>query len=250
MGKALGQVKNPPLKHNNIYLESPFGKRTYKGKVEQHNGIDLQYRYPTTKLKDNKEDTIIAIESGVVVKVTYSKSRGYYVEIKHNKIYTSRYLHMKKNSIKVSVGQKIIKGQELGITGMTGAADGIHLHLAIIENGYFVDPLPFVLGEKDINPTIELNVPYKTLKKKYKRYEACVGNNKVPYKVLSVDDKKKCDNVLGYARTKIGVIYTFYDIKFDIEGNLWATTTKPTSKQPNKHWICVWDSTGYQVKKI
>ena len=42
----------------------------------------------------------------------------------------------------------------------------------------------------------------QTLKKKFKRYGACVGNNKVPYKVLSADDKQKCTNVSGSARTK------------------------------------------------
>lgn len=209
MGKYLGKVKNPVLKHNDHYLESPFGERTYKGKKEQHNGDDLQYRTPTTKLKDNKPDTIISIESGIVTKVTYSSSRGYYVEVKHNVNYISRYLHMVKGSILVKKGQNIKKGTPLGTTGMSGAADGVHLHLAIIKNGKYIDPLPYILGEKSINPTIELNVPYKMLKKKYKRYGASVGANKVPYKVLSSDDKKKCDNVLGYARTKIGVIYTF-----------------------------------------
>lgn len=250
MGKHLGKVVNPVLKHNDHFLESPFGERTYKGKKEQHNGADLQYRTPTTKLKDNKVDTIIAIEGGIITKVSYSSSRGYYVEIKHNVNYISRYLHMVKGSIKVKKGQKVDKGCELGITGMTGAADGVHLHLAIEKNSKYVDPIPYVLGDKSINPTFELNTPYKTLKKKFKRYGASVGANKVPYKVLSETDKQKCDNFGGYARTKIGVIYTFYDYITDNVGNIWGCTTKPTSKQPKKHYICVYDKNGYQVEKV
>lgn len=250
MGKHLGAVENPVLQHNDHFLESPFGERTYKGKKEKHNGIDLQYRYPSTKLKDNKKDTIIAIESGVVTNVSYSSSRGYYVEINHNAEYDSRYLHMVKGSILVKVGQKVEKGTPLGTTGMTGAADGVHLHLAIIKNGKYVDPLPYVLGEKSINPKFEKNVPYITLKKKYKRYGASVSAKKVPYKVLSDADKLKCDNICGYARTKVGVLYTFYDYETDNRGNIWGCTTKPSSKQPNKHYICVYDKTGYQVEKV
>ena len=91
---------------------------------------------------------------------------------------------------------------------------------------------------------------YKMIKKKWKRYGAYVGNNKVPYPVLSATDKKKCDNVGGYARTKIGVEYTFYDFVKDEKGNTWACTTKPTSTQKKKHFVCVEDSTGKQAIKV
>lgn len=248
MGKALGQVANTPLKHNNIYLESPFGKRTYRGKTEQHNGLDLQYRYPTTKLKDNKPDTIISIAKGIITKISYSASRGYYVEVRHTPTIISRYLHMVKGSIKVVLGQQVEAGTELGITGMTGAADGVHLHLAILKNDYFVDPLPYVLGEKTIVPKLDKGIEYLTTEKKCKRYGAYVGNNKVPFAVLNKTDKMKCDNVGGYARTKIGVPYTFSNIEIDKKGNWWGCTTH-NPKQTKKHYICIYDKTGYQVKE-
>jgi len=247
MGKYLGALKVPVLEHNDNFMESPFGTRTYKGKKEQHNGIDL---HTGKSNKDNTKDNVIAIESGRVVKVSFSKTRGNYVEIKHNANYTTRYLHMANNSIKVKANQNVLKGAVLGIDGMTGSADSVHVHLAVIKNGNYVDPLPYLTGEQQINPILEKNVPYKMLKKKFKRYGACVGNNKVPYKVLSATDKDKCNNVGGYARTKIGAIYTFYDFILDSKGNWWGCTTKPTSKQPKKHYICVYDNTGYQVEKV
>jgi hypothetical protein len=243
MGKHLGAVVNPVLEHNDHYLESPFGRRIYKGKEELHNGLDLQYRYPDTQLANNKADNIIAIADGKVTKVTYSSSRGYYVEIKHNATYTSRYLHMKKGSIKVMVNQLVKKGQILGTEGMTGAADGVHLHLAILKNGYFVDPLDYILGNKNIDSNWELG-DYMLKYHKYLRSSPEVkASNKVKYKNLTKNAKEKCiKDTLGYAKYKIGAIVNIKEFKYDNKGNLWGRT--------NTLWLCVEDSSGKQVKKL
>lgn len=89
---------------------------------------------------------------------------------------------------------------------------------------------------------------YRTIKKKYLRYDHCVGKNKVPYKNLSASAKAKCTNIGGYARTKIDAQYTFYGFAVDAKGNIWATTT-PDGRS-YKIWICVEDSTGKQVVKV
>lgn len=244
MGKLLGKVAFPVLKNNYIYLESPFGDRTYKGKVEQHNGIDLQYRFPTTKLKDNKEDVVIAIYDGIVTKVTYSSSRGYYIEIKHVNGFISRYLHLKKGSIKVKVGQSVKQGQELAVTGMTGNADGVHLHLAILKNNKFVNPLPYVLGTLTFEGTKwEKGKEYITLYGKCARTSPKVAVNKAKYKNLKETIKYKfVKDSLGYAKYKIGVTIVLNEFKKDSKGNTWGRT--------GSLWLCVNDETGDQVKKL
>lgn len=99
-------------------------------------------------------------------------------------------------------------------------------------------------------PFFEKGKEYEMLYEKFKRYGGYVGNNKVPFKVLSDKDKKKCFNCKGYAKTLIGSRFTFYDYVKDSKNNTWACTTPPTSKQKNKHYICVEDKTGKQVKKV
>ena len=89
---------------------------------------------------------------------------------------------------------------------------------------------------------------YETTNKKYLRYDHCTGNNKVHYKNLSAAAQKKCDNVAGYARTKIGSKYKFHEFATDSKGNIWGRTT-PDGRS-YKIWICVEDSTGKQVKKV
>ena len=244
MGKLLGNVPFPVLKNNYIYLESPFGERTYKGKKEQHNGIDIQYRFPTNKGKDNKADVVISIYDGIVTKVTYSSSRGYYVEIKHINGFVSRYLHLKKGSILVKVGQKVVKGQELAVTGMTGNADGVHLHLAILKNGYFVDPLPYILGELTFESCQwVVGATYEILFNKYARTSPKVAVNKAKYKNLKYTVKHKfIKDSLGYAKYKVGVTIVLNEFRKDSKGNTWGRT--------GSLWLCVNDSTGDQVKKL
>lgn len=249
MGKHIGSTVNPVLEKNNHYMTSPFGERTLNGKTAMHNGIDLKNGDKAGHLSG---DNIISIADGKVTYVGKSKTRGNYVELQHINGWKTRYLHQKDNSIVVSVKQLVKKGQKLGHTGDTG--EGVtaeHLHLAVINpKGNYVDPLPYLLGDKNFDgENWETGVDYITMYEKFKRYSPCVGVNKVPYKRLSAADQKKCNNVGGYAKTKVGVKYKFYEFAFDNKGNRWGCTTNPNKKQKNKHWICVCDKNGDQVKK-
>ena len=155
MGTYIGKVPNPVLESNEHYMTSPFGER----KGVQHNGIDLIKRGPVWTAAA-KTDYIIAMADGEVVENTYSDSRGYYVGIKTNG-YIHRYLHMKKGSIVVKLGDKVVKGQRIGFMGESGAADGKHLHLAIVNpKGKFENPLDYLEGTKSFDgstPTTEIH---------------------------------------------------------------------------------------------
>ena len=43
--------------------------------------------------------------------------------------------------IDVEVNQEVVKGQVVGVTGQTGLAGGDHLHLSVLVNGVFVNPI-------------------------------------------------------------------------------------------------------------
>lgn len=240
MNRYIGSTTNPVLFHNEHYLESPFGERNFRGKVEQHNGIDLLYK---TKLTKAKADYIIAIDDGTVTKVDYTKTRGCYVELTHKNGFKSRYLHLKAGSIIVAEKQLVKKGQTLGYMGDTGDATNVHLHLAILHNNKFVDPLPYLLGDKSFNGDNWELGDYVTLYEKYLRTSPCVSaTNKAKYKNLSATCKAKCiKDSLGNARYKVGVTVNIKEFQYDKKGNKWGRT--------NTLWLCVKDSTGDQVKK-
>lgn len=63
---------------------------------------------------------------------------GNWVEVDHGNGYKTRYAHM--TSIGITNGQKVSRGQPIGIEGNTGASRGNHLHFEVVRNGERIDP--------------------------------------------------------------------------------------------------------------
>lgn len=115
------------------YVTSPYGPRNLLGTVFHH-GVDIAV----------PEDTpIVAAKAGTVVNASYSNAVGYYIEIDHGKGIKSVYMH--NNSFKVAKGDKVKKGQLIALSGNTGTlSTGPHCHFAIMLNGQYVDPAPYL----------------------------------------------------------------------------------------------------------
>jgi murein DD-endopeptidase MepM/ murein hydrolase activator NlpD len=98
-----------------------------------HKGIDFA---------GTEGDEVIATAAGIV---TWSGERygyGNLIEIDHGNGLVTRYGHNKE--LTVSVGEVVIKGQEIALIGNTGRSTGAHVHYEIIKNGTQIDPLPYV----------------------------------------------------------------------------------------------------------
>ncbi|MEA1914184.1 MAG: M23 family metallopeptidase [Campylobacterota bacterium] len=121
-----------PLKSK---ITSVFGtKRMFNGKVKSyHGGTDFRAKIGTP---------IIAANSGVVKLVKNRFYAGKSIIIDHGKGIYSSYYHL--NTFKVKVGQKVKKGDIIGLSGATGRITGPHLHFGIRVHGVNVDPLQFV----------------------------------------------------------------------------------------------------------
>ena len=108
--KGLIEVKNNVLKKGIHYVTSDY--KTRNTSRPSHNGMDMV----SYNGKNTTTDYIICVYDGEVVKNEYSAlGGGYWVEVKHTNNISSRYLHMKKDSIQVKVGEKIKKGQKIMI---------------------------------------------------------------------------------------------------------------------------------------
>ncbi|ROQ39405.1 murein DD-endopeptidase MepM/ murein hydrolase activator NlpD [Frondihabitans sp. PhB188] len=90
------------------------------------------------------------IADGTVSKVEQGGGAlGYNVWIDHtiNGVpVTSVYAHMVAGSIKVTLGEKVKVGQQVGNVGSTGNSTGAHLHFEIHLNGVPVDPYPWLVA--------------------------------------------------------------------------------------------------------
>ncbi len=113
------------------YITSRFGpRRLYNG---FHYGVDLGMRTGTS---------VKAADGGVVKFAGWKGTYGKVVIINHGGNVETRYAHLSK--CKVKAGEKVFKGQLIGLSGNTGRSKGPHLHFEVRKNGKPVNPLKYV----------------------------------------------------------------------------------------------------------
>jgi murein DD-endopeptidase MepM/ murein hydrolase activator NlpD len=129
------------LWHGNFQLPthgdvtSPFGnKRMFNDQLRSfHRGVD--FRAP-------EGTPIFAANTGVVRLAKNLFFSGNIAIVDHGSGIFTNYAHLSR--IKVKPGQKIEKGQLVGLSGATGRVSGPHLHWGLKVNGVYVNPLQFV----------------------------------------------------------------------------------------------------------
>ena len=138
-GDMISCVPNmPPLMttKGNFRLSSSFGLRVdpVYGGAERHGGQDFAAANGTP---------VYVTGDGVVEKVSY-QFRGYGNEIlvDHGYGYKTRYAHL--NTIEVTQGMKVSRGERIGSVGNTGKSTGYHLHYEVISRGERKNPLNFM----------------------------------------------------------------------------------------------------------
>ncbi len=102
-----------------------------------HRGVD--YAAPTGT-------PVRSVGNGTVIKKAYQRGgAGNYVKIKHNKTFTTVYMHFVRHAKNLRVGQRVSQGDVIGYVGMTGVATGPHLHYGVLKNGRYINPLTMKL---------------------------------------------------------------------------------------------------------
>jgi murein DD-endopeptidase MepM/ murein hydrolase activator NlpD len=147
-GKALkNYFLKAPLKY--IHITSKFSKNRFHPvqlRWKAHNGTD--YAAPTGT-------PIMTTATGVVEQAGYTAGNGNFVKIKHDKTYSTQYLHMSK--ILVRRGQRVKQGEIIGKVGSTGLASGPHVCYRFWKNGQQVDALRLKLPNSQ--PMESRNLP-------------------------------------------------------------------------------------------
>ena len=123
-------------------ITSPYGDTS--DRTSPHKGVDIG----AVRAGVSGDPVYAAYDGKVVIAHRQSEkysTAGNYVMIYHgNGLYT-RYLHL--DSLNVSVGQQVTKGQKLGVMGNTGNSFGAHLHFDVmLDDGktrQYVNPMPY-----------------------------------------------------------------------------------------------------------
>ena len=111
-------------------ITAPFGEQR-PGHI--HAGIDIAMPIGTP---------LHAADSGKVAIAGVVSGYGNYTCIQHTATLSTCYGH--QDSIAVSVGQEVSKGQVIGRSGNTGHSTGPHLHFEVRVNGTPVNPLGYL----------------------------------------------------------------------------------------------------------
>lgn len=124
------------MRLKNAATMANFGDRRfyyYKGqKIDEqvHLGVDLASLANSEVQASNNGRVVFCDRLGIY---------GLTVVLDHGQGLASVYSHL--SVIKVGIGQEVMKGETVGLTGQTGLAGGDHLHFGIMVNGMFVNPV-------------------------------------------------------------------------------------------------------------
>jgi len=118
------------------WITSGFGKRIspFTGQVSIHEGVDIGAPFNTP---------VQSPAAGRVVLAGSDPRMGNMIAIDHGYGMETQYGHLAK--VLVKSGQKIRRGDVIGLVGSTGLSTGPHLHYHIKSNSHPVDPQRYIL---------------------------------------------------------------------------------------------------------
>lgn len=136
--QALKLAGTPTIWPTKGWMTSAYGwrKDPFTGKRAFHRGIDVATHFG---------NPVVATADGVVIKTTHGKIGGKTVKISHRGGYTTVYCHL--SQFKVRPGQRVERGDVIGLVGKTGKALGPHVHYEVRLKGKSKNPYYFILEE-------------------------------------------------------------------------------------------------------
>jgi len=99
---------------------------------------ELSSTHRGTDFPVNEGASVVASNSGTVVLAKELFYEGNCVILDHGQRFFTIYMHLSK--IEVKAGDKLGKGERLGLSGQTGRVTGPHLHMGVRWNGAYLNP--------------------------------------------------------------------------------------------------------------
>lgn len=122
-----------PVKYSRI--SSRFSRRRFHPVLKRHKAhLGTDFAAP-------RGTPVFATANGVVSRAGRTRGNGNFVKIKHNKTYSTQYLHFNRIAKGIRPGVPVKQGQVIGYVGSTGLATGPHVCYRFWKNGRQVDPL-------------------------------------------------------------------------------------------------------------
>jgi murein DD-endopeptidase MepM/ murein hydrolase activator NlpD len=120
-------------------LNSGFGVRAdpFTGAPARHEGLDIS---------STRSEPVLATADGIVIHSGWAGEYGKAIAIQHGDRYETLYGHLEKTL--VAAGQRVRRGDRVGLVGSTGRSTAPHLHYEVRVDGHPVNPLEYVLEDR------------------------------------------------------------------------------------------------------
>jgi murein DD-endopeptidase MepM/ murein hydrolase activator NlpD len=93
-------------------------------------------------MQAKRGEKVKATADGIVIQASNNGDYGHFVEINHGNGFTTSFSHLQE--YKVKKGDKVKRGQVIGLVGNTGRSTGVHLHYELCQNGNPINPVTFM----------------------------------------------------------------------------------------------------------
>ncbi len=135
--KRLELAQTPSIMPTQGYWSSSYGWRDdpFTGKRTFHRGVDIATQ---------SGNPVLATAEGIVIQLSSDKIGGKTIKISHAKTgFVTVYCHLSKYLVKT--GQKVKRGDTIGLVGSTGRALGPHVHYEVRLDGKSLNPWYYIL---------------------------------------------------------------------------------------------------------
>ena len=135
---AIQPIANRDLKRTasgyGYRIDPVYNVRTF------HRGMDFSC---------DKKTPVYATADGVIESAKWMSGYGYTVVIDHGYGYKTLYAHLLDKKFLVKKGQKVVRGEQIALSGNSGKSTGPHLHYEVIVKGSHVNPINYYFMDLD-----------------------------------------------------------------------------------------------------
>jgi murein DD-endopeptidase MepM/ murein hydrolase activator NlpD len=120
-------------------VNSGFGARSdpFNGLPAFHEGVDISTA---------RSEPVLATADGIVLRSGWAGEYGKAIAIAHGDRYETLYGHLEETL--VTEGQRVHRGDRVGLVGSTGRSTAPHLHYEVHVDGRAVNPLEYILESR------------------------------------------------------------------------------------------------------
>jgi len=117
------------------YLIRGYGVKSdpFTGEQKLHSGLDISNRIGTP---------VVVTADGVVASTSYQSGLGNTIVVDHGNGFQTVYGHL--SQFKAKEGQKVRRGELIGLIGNTGYSTGPHLHYEVVRFGGTINPVRYI----------------------------------------------------------------------------------------------------------